>query len=156
MSDPLTAGLLVTLPVQEFVKSGTEDLTKRFTAEAIAKIPVLWGKIKARLTGKSPKVDEALVKVEGGDSAAIETITKNLDVVLDDDPIFAEELQLLAKDIKAGELRQVGLENVEAGELDAEVDQQVKGQPTANTEQIGATGLKVTGKATIKTKQSIE
>ena len=41
MTEPLTTSLLVTLAVQEFVKSGTSDLAKRFTAEALAKIPVL-------------------------------------------------------------------------------------------------------------------
>ncbi|WP_242034701.1 hypothetical protein [Microcystis flos-aquae] len=41
MTEPLTAGLLVTLAVQEFVKSGTGDLAKRFTAEGLAKIPIL-------------------------------------------------------------------------------------------------------------------
>ena len=92
MSDPLTVSLLVTLAVQEFVKSGTGDLAKRFTAEALTKIPGLWGKIKSRLTGKSVKVNEALAKLEAGDSSAIETVTKNLDVILDEDPLFAEEL----------------------------------------------------------------
>ena len=48
MTEPLTAGLLVTLAVQEFVKSGTGDLAKRFTAEGLAKIPILWEKIKTR------------------------------------------------------------------------------------------------------------
>ena len=38
-------GLLITLAVQEFVKSGTGDLAKRFTA----KMPVLCEKIKTRL-----------------------------------------------------------------------------------------------------------
>ena len=52
MTEPLTTGLLVTLAVQEFVKSGTGDLAKRFTAEALAKIPVLWEKIKTRLMGR--------------------------------------------------------------------------------------------------------
>jgi len=49
MTEPLTTGLLITLAVQEFVKSGTGDLAKRFTAEALEKIPVLWEKIKTRL-----------------------------------------------------------------------------------------------------------
>ena len=44
MTDPLTASVLVTLAIQEFVKSGTGDLAKHFTAEAVAKIPVLWRK----------------------------------------------------------------------------------------------------------------
>jgi hypothetical protein len=81
MTEPLTAGLLITLAVQEFVKSGTGDLAKRFTAEALAKIPVLWEKIKTRLTGKSTRVDEALAKVESGDSTAVETLTKNRAIV---------------------------------------------------------------------------
>jgi len=105
MSDPLTTSLLVSLAVQEFVKSGTGDLAKRFTAEAIAKIPVLWGKIKSRLTGKSVKVNEALEKVEAGDSLAIETVTKNLDMILDEDPNFAEELRVLAREIQAGKIQ---------------------------------------------------
>ena len=105
MTEPLTTGLLVTLAVQEFLKSGTEDLAKRFTAEALAKIPVLWQKIKTRLTGRSDKVNEALVKVEEGDSRAIETITKNLDVIFDEDPAFAQELKILAQTIQAGKIQ---------------------------------------------------
>lgn len=105
MAEPLTTGLLVNLAVQEFIKSGTGDLAKRFTTEALTKIPVLWNKIKTRLTGKSTRVDEALDKVENGDSTAIETITKNLDVVLDEDPYFAVELQTLAQTIQAGKIQ---------------------------------------------------
>ncbi|WOB70825.1 hypothetical protein [Microcystis aeruginosa] len=105
MTEPLTAGLLITLAVQEFVKSGTGDLAKRFTAEALAKIPVLWEKIKTRLIGKSTRVDEALAKVERGDSTAVETLTKNLDVILDEDPAFAKELKVLAQTIQAGKIQ---------------------------------------------------
>ncbi len=67
MTDPLSVGLLVNLATQEFVKSGVGDLTKSFTAEAIAKIPVLWDKRKTRLTGKSDKIDEALANIGQGD-----------------------------------------------------------------------------------------
>jgi len=105
MNDPLTTSLFVTLAVQPFIKSGTGELAKRFTTEAISKIPILWEKIKTRLTGKSAKVDEALAKVENGDSTVIETITKNLDVVLDEDLDFAEELRVLAQTIQAGKIQ---------------------------------------------------
>ena len=105
MTEPLTTGLLVTLAVQEFLKSGTGDLAKRFNAEALAKIPVLWQKIKTRLTGRSPKLNEALAKVENGDSQAIEPITKNLDVIFDEDPAFAQELKILAQTIQAGKIQ---------------------------------------------------
>ena len=105
MTEPLTTGLLVTLEVQEFVKSGTGDLAKRFTAEALAKIPVLWEKIKTRLMGRSAKVNEAIANIENGDSTAVETLTKNLDVILDEDPDFAKELKVLAQTIQAGKIQ---------------------------------------------------
>jgi predicted amino acid racemase len=105
MAEPLTAGVLVGLAVQKFVESGAGELAKKFTAEAIAKIPELWQRIKNKLQGKSPKVDEALAKLESGDRSAIDTVTKNLDVVLDDEPEFAEQLKVLAKEIQAGKLQ---------------------------------------------------
>jgi hypothetical protein len=105
MAEPLTAGVLVGLAVQKFVESGAGELAKKFTSEAIAKIPELWQRIKNKLQGKSPKVDEALAKLELGDCSAIDTVTKNLDVVLDDEPEFAEQLKVLAKEIQAGKLQ---------------------------------------------------
>jgi RNA polymerase-interacting CarD/CdnL/TRCF family regulator len=144
MTEPLTAGLLVTLAVQEFVKSGTGDLAKRFTAEALDKIHVLWEKIKTRLMGRSEKVNEALAKVESGDSTAIATLTKNLDVILDEDSLFAEELQILGRAIQAGEITQVGLRDVTAGRIEAGIKQKAKGDLV---EQIGAQQIKADGDA---------
>ena len=81
MTEPLSVSVLVTLATPEdFIKSGTGDLAKRFTAEAVTKIPVLWGKIRDRLTGKSVKVNESLAKLESGDSTAIETIKLSLKI----------------------------------------------------------------------------
>jgi predicted amino acid racemase len=105
MSDPLTASVLVGLAVQKFVESGAGELAKKFTTDAIAKIPELWHQIKNKLQGRSAKVDEALVKLESGDHSAIDTVTKNLDVVLDDEPEFANELKLLAQTIQAGKIQ---------------------------------------------------
>ncbi len=105
MTDPLTAGVLVTLAASKFIESSAGELAKKFTTEAIAKIPELWRQIKTKLSGKSAKVDEALVNVEKGDQIALETVTKNLDVVLDDDPDFAHELKLLAQTIQAGKIQ---------------------------------------------------
>jgi hypothetical protein len=105
MSDPITASILVGLAVQKFVESSAGELAKKFTTEAIAKIPELWQQIKNRLQGKSAKVDEALVKLESGDRSAIDTVTKNLDVLLDDEPEFANELKLLAQTIQAGKIQ---------------------------------------------------
>ena len=105
MSDPLTASVLVDLAVKTFVTSGAGELAKKFTTEAIAKIPELWQQIKNKLQDKSAKVDEALVKLESGDLSGIDTVTKNLDVVLDDEPEFANELKLLAQTIQAGKIQ---------------------------------------------------
>jgi len=105
MADPLTAGALVALAAQKFIESSAGELAKKFTTEAIAKIPELWQQIKNKLQGRSAKVDEALVKLESGDRSAIDTVTKNLDVVLDDEPEFANELKLLAQTIQAGKIQ---------------------------------------------------
>jgi hypothetical protein len=105
MADPLTASVLVGLAVQKFVESSAGELAKKFTTEAIAKIPELWQQIKNKLQGRSAKVDEALVKLEAGDRSGIDTVTKNLDVVLDDEPEFANELKLLAQTIQAGKIQ---------------------------------------------------
>ncbi|CCI16039.1 MAG: hypothetical protein IM550_21070 [Microcystis sp. M54BS1] len=45
---------------------------------------------------------------------------------------------------------------MEAGEINAEIEQPVKGKTTTKTEQIGTKGIRVTGKATIKINQKID
>jgi hypothetical protein len=107
MADPvsLTAGAIASLAFQKFVESGAGELAKKFTTDAIAKMGLLWERVKAKLQGKSAKLDEALVKVEQGDLAALDTITKHLDVAMDEHPDFAEELKILARDITAGKLQ---------------------------------------------------
>ena len=44
------------------------------------------------------------MKLESGDCSAIDTITKNLDVVLDEDETFASLLQKLAQEINTGKI----------------------------------------------------
>ena len=153
MTDTLTAGVLVSLAVQKFIESSACELAKKFTTEAIAKIPELWQQIKNKLKGKSAKVDEALVKLESGDRTAIDTITKNLDVALDDDETFAALLQKLAQEINAGQVTQVGLDGITANRVAADIDQNAKGD---RAEQIGARDVKATGDAVFKVKQNID
>ncbi|MFM7787472.1 MAG: hypothetical protein ACKO90_04660 [Microcystis panniformis] len=73
-----------------------------------------------------------------------------MDVILDEDSLFAEELRILGQEIQAGKISQIGLDNLEAGEINAEIEQTVKGKTTTKTEQIGTTEVRVIGKATIK------
>lgn len=77
-------------------------------------------------------------------------------MILDEDSLFAEELRILGQEIQAGKISQIGLDNLEAGEIDAEIEQTVKRKTTTKTEQIGTKGIRVTGKATIKINQKID
>ncbi len=151
MSDPITASILVGLAVQKFVESSAGELAKKFTTEAIAKIPELWQQIKNKLQGKSSKVDEALVKLEAGDRSGIDTVTKNLDVVLDEDEAFAKLVQKLAQEINSGQILQVGLEGITANRVAADIVQDAKGD---RVKQIGARDVNATGDAVFKVKQT--
>jgi hypothetical protein len=107
MADPvtaITASALVTLAFQKFIESGAGELAKKFTGASIVKMDELRQKIWDKLRGKSPRVDEALAQVERGDRAALSTIARNLDVVMDDDSDFAREVQAIAQEINAGQL----------------------------------------------------
>jgi hypothetical protein len=107
MTDPvttITASALATLAFQKFIESGAGELAKKFTGAAIVKMDELRQKIWNKLRGKSPGVDEALTQVEQGDRAALATIARNLDVVMDENPDFAREVQAIAQEIHAGKL----------------------------------------------------
>ncbi|MEH2266883.1 MAG: hypothetical protein V7K68_00375 [Nostoc sp.] len=93
--EPLTAGAIATLA---FTKA-FEKTIEKFTEAALVKMDELRKKIWEKLQGKSQRVDEALVKVEQGDCAALDTVTKYLDVAMEDYPEFAAEIQMLAHEI---------------------------------------------------------
>lgn len=90
--------------------------------------------------------------MESGDSTDIETITKKLDIILAEDPLFAEELRILGQEIQAGEISQVGLRDVTAGWIKAEIEQTAKGD---RVEQVGAEQIKADGDAIFTIKQNI-
>jgi hypothetical protein len=107
MADPvtaITASALATLAFQKFIESGAGELAKKFTGAAIVKMDELRQKIWDKLRGKSKRVDEALVQAERGDREALATITRNLDVVMEENPDFAREVQAIAQEINAGKL----------------------------------------------------
>nr|WP_322721691.1 hypothetical protein [Nostoc sp. ChiQUE02]MDZ8234798.1 hypothetical protein [Nostoc sp. ChiQUE02] len=93
--EPLTAGAIATLA---FTKA-FETTIEKFTEAALVKMDELRKKIWEKLQGKSQRVDEALVKVEQGDRAALDTVAKYLDVAMEDYPEFAAEIQMLAHEI---------------------------------------------------------
>jgi BMFP domain-containing protein YqiC len=107
MAEPVTtiaASAIATLAFQKFIESGAGELAKQFTGTAIAKMDELRQKIWDKLRGQSKRVDEALAQVEQGDRKALATIAKNLDVVMDENPDFASEVQAIAREIHAGKL----------------------------------------------------
>jgi hypothetical protein len=107
MAEPVTAvtaSVIATLAFQKFIESGAGELAKKFTGAAISKMDELRQKIWDKLRGKSSRVDEALAQVEQGNRAALETIAKHLDVLMDENPDFAREVQAIAQAINAGKL----------------------------------------------------
>jgi hypothetical protein len=102
----LTASVIVNLAFQKFLESGAGELGKKFTTDAIAAMDTLRKKLWQRLTGKSEKLDKALSQAEEGDRGALDTIAKNLDVVMDDDESFATEIKTLVQQIQAGEINE--------------------------------------------------
>jgi hypothetical protein len=105
MPDPVTlsAGAIAALAFQEFIKSGSGELAKKFTGEAIAKIGQLRELIWTRLTGKHPAAVEALGQAKAGDKEGIDIVTKLLDVEMLDKS-FAEQVQGIAREINAGKI----------------------------------------------------
>jgi hypothetical protein len=99
----LTATAIATLAFQEFVKSGSGELAKKFTAAAIAKMDELRKLIWDRLRGKHAVAEDALAKAQTGDQTAIETVGTLLGVEMLD-PGFASEVQAIAQEIHAGRL----------------------------------------------------
>ncbi len=152
MAEPLTAGALVALAAQKFFESSAGELAKKFTTGAIAEITELWQQIKNKLQGRSVKVDETLVKLESGDRSGIDTVTKNLDVVLDEDETFATLLQKLAQAINTGQILQVGLDGITANRVAADIVHNAKGD---RVEQIGAREINATGDIVFEVKQTI-
>ncbi len=101
MTDPVTMAAvgIATLAFQKFVEAGAGELAKKFTDAGVEKIDVLWQKIREKLWGQSPQVNDALILAEGGDDAALDRIASYLNVEMDKDEVFAQELQQLAHEI---------------------------------------------------------
>jgi precorrin-2 methylase len=100
MPEPIiTPAYIATLAFLEFVKSGSGELAKKFTAEAITIMGKLRKLISNRLTGKHPAAEELLAKAKAGDEEVIEIIAKLLDAEMDLDEAFAEQAKSIAQEI---------------------------------------------------------
>lgn len=101
-----TASTIATLAFQKFVEAGSGELAKKFTIEAIGKMDILLKRIWTKLRGK-PRVEEVKATVEQTQKITPEQINQiapYLQVAMDEDPEFANDIRLLAQEINAGKL----------------------------------------------------
>jgi hypothetical protein len=109
MTEPvsLTAGAIATLACQKFIESGAGELAKKFTTEAIATMESLLKRIWTKLRGR-PRVEEVKAAIEQTQKITPEQINQiaaYLQVAMDDDPQFANDIRLLAQQINAGKIQ---------------------------------------------------
>lgn len=109
MTDPasLTAGAIATVAFQKFIESGAGELGKKYTMEAISKMESLLKRIWTKLRGK-PRIEEVKASLEQTHKIAPEQINQiaaYLQVAMDDDPQFADEIRLMAQQINAGKIQ---------------------------------------------------
>jgi hypothetical protein len=95
----IAAAKLVELAFNEFVKSGAGEIAKKTVGSAIDLVKNLRDKIKAKFQGNE-RAEKALAEVEkDGNSAALDKVTKYLDLELDEDEAFATEVRQIAQQI---------------------------------------------------------
>lgn len=102
MTDPvtaITAGAIAQLAFNEFIKSSAGEAAKKLTGEALAKANELRQLIWAKLRG-SDRAETALAEVEKeGTPAALDKVTKLLDVEMALEPEFANQVRQVAQQI---------------------------------------------------------
>lgn len=109
MVDPvttLTASAIATLAFQKFLETGAGELAKKFSTEAIAKMEMLLKRIWVKLRGK-PRVEEVKAAIDQTHKITPEQVNQiaaYLQVAMDEDPQFANDIRLLAQEINAGKL----------------------------------------------------
>lgn len=95
----LVAGTIAGLAFNEFIKSGVGELAKKSVGGAIDLVKNLRDKIQTKFRGNE-RAETALAEVEQqGNQAALEKVTKYLDVEMMEDEAFATEVQQIAQQI---------------------------------------------------------
>ena len=102
----MTARTIASLAFKKFIESGAGDLGKKFTAESLNKMDILLKSIWRKLRG-NPSIENIKESVEGNRQIApeqIDQVAAYLQVAMDQDQHFADEVRTLAKEINAGKL----------------------------------------------------
>jgi hypothetical protein len=100
----LTASAIASLAFQEFIKSGADELAKKFIAEAIARMNNLRELIWQKLQGNSDAV-AAIEQAKNGSEEVLSELATDLKRAMDKDPEFASKVQAIAQEIHAGKLQ---------------------------------------------------
>jgi hypothetical protein len=115
--EPLTAGVIVTLAFTKVFETTIE----KFTEAALAKMDRLRQRIWDKLQG-NPKVQNAIAAVEQGSKADLERVAAYLQVEMNEDDNFAQEVETLAREIQQeiniGKLQAQPIQNVYGGEAE--------------------------------------
>jgi hypothetical protein len=99
--EPLTTAAIAGYAFYKFLDKPIE----KFSEAAIKKMDELRKIVWDKLRGRSQKCDEALAQLKQGDHQALATVTKNLDVIMDEDEEFAGLVQQLAQEIEIGKIQ---------------------------------------------------
>jgi hypothetical protein len=94
---------IISLAFQEFVKSGSGELAKKFTVEAISKMALLSELIGKRLK-VNPDAETILNNVQAGSEEEIPDLIVYLKAAMRNDQYFADQIQAIAQEINAGKL----------------------------------------------------
>lgn len=109
MTDPittLTVTAIADLAFKKFLETAAGEAAKKFTETALNKMDDLRKKIVGRLSGV-PAAQAAIAKLEdsAGTKADLETVADYLKIAMREDPQFADELKVIAQEIKAGKIQ---------------------------------------------------
>ena len=100
----LTAAAIADLAFRKFIESGAGELAKKFTEGAILQMDALRQKIWDKMRGK-PTAEAALTSIEQGSKAELDRLVAYIQVAMDDDPQFADDIRLTAQQINAGKIQ---------------------------------------------------
>jgi hypothetical protein len=100
--DPMTtlaAGAIAKIALDEFIKAGSSELAKKTVGDTLELTKSLREKISAKFKGTT-KAEEALTQAQQESTpAAIEKVSKYLDLEMEDDQEFAHDVRQLAQQI---------------------------------------------------------
>jgi hypothetical protein len=133
MIDP-AASAIAKIAFDEFVKAGAGEAAKKTVGGVVELVKILRDRIKAKFQGNE-RATAALAEVEqDGSEAALEKVGKYLDLEMDEEQGFADEVRQMAQqiiNIQNQSTTQIGQQNINQGR-----DQIVINNP-GNIDRIG-------------------